>query len=134
MHQHQQDPIALVVCLGKMEGVDDAVSKILSLPRTQKCLFAKQNLAPNTSGLAVEVGFGHSAGKQNISINARTKMQPDDRTQLTCCQNSQLSQVLEPLLLQVMQPIKKTLDAHKPAFLFFKKIVETKFQGLFMML
>ena len=99
---NQHDPIALVVCLEKIGGGRCCHEKNAGFAKETKMFVCEKKLAAKTSGLAVEVGFGHGAGKQNSSINNRTKTQPDDRTHLTCCQNLQLSKVMEPLLLQVM--------------------------------
>jgi len=90
------------------------MNKILSLPTTAADLFVKKNLAKNSSGLAVEVGFGHLAGKHTKSVKTgiKNKTGPKkkrhDKTHLTHGRNLQLSKVVEPMLLEVVKPIKKT--------------------------
>ena len=80
----------------------------------------------------MEVGFGHLAGKQNKSVKTGTKNKTgpknerDDRTRLTHGRNLQLSKVVEPMLLEVVKPIKKMLDTHKAALPFFTKHHATK--------
>ena len=80
----------------------------------------------------MELGFGHFAGKQNKSVKTgiKNKTGPkkkrDDRTHLTCGRNLQLSKVVEPMLLEVVKPIKKMLDTHKAALPFITKHHETK--------
>ena len=92
----------------------------------------EKNLAKKSSGLAVELGFGHFPGKQNKSVKTgiKNKTGPknkrDDRTHLTCGRNLQLSKVVEPMLLEVVKPIKKMLDTHKAAFPFFTKHHKSK--------
>ena len=133
-HQHHQNPVALVVCLqkNKLHGCESAMNKILSLPTTAADLFVKKNLAKNSSGLAVEVGFGHLAGKHTKSVKTgiKNKTGPKkkrhDNTNLTCGRNLELSKVVEPMLLEVVKPIKKMLDTHKAALPFFTKHHATK--------
>ena len=80
----------------------------------------------------MEVGFGHLAGKHTKSVKTgiKNKTGPKkkrhDKTNLTHGRNLQLSKMVEPMLLEVVKPIKKMLDTHKAALPFITKHHETK--------